>query len=536
MTKRLVSFDDATNRLPDEVEDRLTESIVGGSIGVAYPVPAVDQLGDSVMNQGGGTRPTNPQPSGFTYGASSAPQARGAIVHCATILGHRIRVGTNFGVSGQRLDQMELRLPDVIASPNRIVMLFGGLNDFGQGRTATAAQQSALNIMKQLRAAGKIVLVATPWASVYISGSGILGALATGATSFSSPTDAKAGESITLGDGTANAETATIQSVTGSGPYTITLTTPTTKTHSAGDTWRNDTRLAALHAYNQWLIDYTRGRYVDPTTGSVVVGSTEGVHLLDWHSLVADPATGRPVGALQPDGTLTQTTGSANLTALLVDGTHPGQDVAHRMGYSAAVVLDRIVPPIPVRNGDNSDVTNLIRNGRCVGNNAGLATGYQKITDSGTFTATASKVARTDGVPGEAQQLKIGPGNTGQGHLRVEDQSGMTFDGTSSYVFEVEFETDPDLVIQTSPPGGAVPLRLQLDYRNSSGSLGGATSHGAASGSDGVGTIWDASGVLRSERFTPPATATRILADVLSAGIDTGTYRVLSARVRKVAA
>lgn len=402
------------------------------------------------------------------------------------------------------------------ASP--IVVVYAGINDIGNSIAPATTQANLKAIYDQLRAAGKIVITATMGTSLSIAGSSIsnTGGIASGVTSFTAPAGASAGDVLILGPGTANQETVTVQSVSGAGPYTITLAAATTKAHAQGDLFRNTTRLGYLNAVNQWIIDYCRGRYTTPGTTTVVTGGTPGIHLVDWHTPCTDPATGQPT------------------TTATVDGTHPTQDLAHLMGLALANVLDRLLPPMPVRSGDNADATNLLPNGRMVGNSGGLATSWAVSASSGSITYTPSKVARSDGMPGEVQQIKVGPGNTGQLQLYA-DVSGLTFDGTAAYVMEAEFETDADLLIQGSPPGGSVPLQGYLAFRDSGGQVAAASSHAAASGTDGSGTIWDASGVLRTGRVVPPATANRIQAFIRSGGVDTGTFRVLSARVRKVA-
>lgn len=514
-----------------------TIAAVGTAKFASSLAPAIDLLGDSISAQCGGTFPSGAQPSGATYPPTSAPQARGYITYALTLLGQRLRFGTNFGIGGTTAAQMVARVADVLTSASPIVHVYAGTNDIGNGRTATETKISLLSIYKALRAAGREVTTATIAPTVFIAGSAITNAagIAAGVTSFTAPAGVGAGDILTLGPGTANAENVTVQTVTGpsSGVYTITLTAATTKSHARGDLFRNVTRIARLHDVNQWIIDYSRGRYVDPNTGNVVVESAGGVHLVDWHSLNADPATGQPFGSIQVDGTIT--TVAQNPYVGVVDGVHPGQDFAHRMGHALAVVLDRILPPAPVRTGDNTDAGNLLTNGRAVGNTSGRPTGWSVITSVGTFTATPTKVARADGVPGEYAQLAIGPGNTGQGQYRVGDVSGLTFDGVTAYTLEVEFETDANLLMQASPPGGGRPLAASIEFRSSSGSLGSAHSHFTASSTDGAGSLWDASGVLSTGPYVPPATATRVLADVVLQGIDTGTVRIKTARLRKVA-
>lgn len=494
----------------------------------SYRAPAIDTLGDSITVQNGGNPPVSP-PSGVTYPGEFDYGARGYLTHALTILGHRLRAGINFGIGGQTSGQMYARLEDVIASPNRYVHVYAGINDVAQGVSLATIQSNLMSIYGELLAAGKIVTTATVGTSLSISGSAVLSSISSGASSFTAPAEATAGDVLTLGS-PGNTETVTVASVSGYAPYTINLSSATTKAHSAGAPFLNTTKLARLHALNAWIVDYCQGRYANPSTGAIVVNNGKTPYLVDWHVLVADPATGKPYGCLQADGSIT--TVDDNQAVLLVDGTHPGQDLAHRMGHALAVVLDRIVPPLPVGSGDNSDRANLAANGRCVGNSGGLATGFILNADSGTITATPSKVARTDGVPGEMQQIAIGPGNTGVVQLVACDATSLTFTGNDYYTAEVEFETDANLVC-TGAAG--IPLKAILLSRNVNTPIDFSYAPFNAAGSDGGGTIWAETGVLKTKPIKVSAAANRIQVLIQASNVDTGTFRIKSVRVRKVA-
>jgi hypothetical protein len=501
---------------------------IGADTG-GYAAPAIDFLGDSITAQNGGNTPVS-NPSGAVYPNLGAHyESRGFAVYALMILGQRLRCGTNFGIGGQTTTAIRARLVDVLASPHRYVHVYAGVNDIGQGLSLATTQSNLKAIYTDLIAAGKIVTTATVGSTLTISGAAILAGISAGATTFTSAATASPGDVLVLGSA-GTTETVTVASVSGTSTFTITLTAPTANAHLAGAPFRNTTKLTRLHAVNQWIIDFCQGRYVDPDTGTVVVNSGKTPYLVNWHELVADPATGKPVGALQADGTIT--TPTINRFVSVVDGTHPGQDLAHRMGHALAVVLDRIVPPLPIQVGDNTDTSNLAPNPRCIGNTAGVATGFTLTAASGTITATASKVARTDGVPGEMQQVAIGPGNTGQVQLSVCDVSGLTFTGNDSYVGEVEFETDPTLVVFATAAG--IPLRLRLNSRNTSGEVESTTTPFNATGADGAGSIWDSDGVLQTKPLQISASATRLQLTVASTNVDTGTFRVKSVRIRKV--
>lgn len=510
-----------------EVTDTAAARAALGVSSLGYKAPAIDVLGDSITAQNGGAPPVSP-PSGSVYPTASLYQSRGYLTHALTILGQRLRVGTNFGIGGQTTVQMYARLADVLASPNPYVHVFGGVNDVGQGVPVATTKAKLKAIYSELIAAGKIVTTATLIPSLFSAGSAVLSNISSGVSSFSAPTNTNNGDVLILGS-TGNTETVTTSSLSGSGPYTIGLASPTTKSHVAGEPFTNTTKIAMMHDINQWIIDYCQGRYVDPDTGQVVVNTGRTPLLVDWYSIAADPSTGKPVNCLNSNGTIKTVTDDP--LVLLADGTHPGQDLAHRMGHALAVVLDRIVPPLPVMATDDSEPANLMPNPRCVGNSNGLATGYVISAVSGSITATPSKVARTDGVPGEMQQVAIGPGNTGAVQIYCDTGATLTFTGTDFYVGEVEFETDPDLV---STGTAGQPLRLYIDIRTNSTAVTSETVPFNASAQDGGGSIWDASGVLKTRPILVPAAANRVLMAVQSTNVDTGTFRLKSVRFRKV--
>lgn len=492
-----------------------------------YAVPAIDIVGDSITSQNGGSFPESP-PSGSTYPSESDYQARGYLSHALIYLGHRLRVGTNFGIGGQTTTQIYARISDVIVSPNRFVHVYAGINDVAQGVSAENIETNLASIYQELIAADKIVSTATIGTTLSIGGSALLAGISAGASSFTAPAGATAGDTLTLG-AAGNTESVVVASVSG-GPatYTIALESPTTLSHSTGDPFVNVTKLATLHAVNQWIVDYCQGRYVDASTSSVVVNSGKSPYLVDWYNLVADQS-GQPLQCLESDGSITTVSDDALVT--LVDGTHPGQDLAHRMGNALARVLDRVVPPLPIQGGGNSEAANLLPNGRCVGNDTGLATGFTLNAASGTIVAAASKISRTDGIPGEMQQVAIGPGNTGEVQLVLGSVTGLTFTGTDYYTAEVEFETDPNLV---ATGGAGVPLKTILLVMQDSTLLQSATCPFNASGQDGGGSIWPDRGVLKTKPLLATAAANRIILVVQATCVDTGTFRIKSARVRKV--
>lgn len=152
-----------------------------------------------------------------------------------------------------------------------------------------------------------------------------------------------------------------------------------------------------------------------------------GVILCDWYALMVDPATGR-----------------ANLD-YLADGVHPDAAGASRMGRALADVLR----PFTYDSGwwspnDLGDVDELSPNPFCVGAASGLATNVTAYT-LGAGVYTAAKVPRTDGIPGEWQQVTVtaAPGNADGVQLQLQNTAvGTKWNIGDTVQGLVEFETD----------------------------------------------------------------------------------------------
>ncbi|USL89098.1 esterase [Arthrobacter phage Casserole] len=132
--------------------------------------------------------------------------------------------------------------------------------------------------------------------------------------------------------------------------------------------------------------------------------NTPGAILADISSVMTNPATGVPY-------TAPNTTG---------DGTHPNAIGAHAMGKVIADALRPIIPATDVFSSNNLDPLNYCTNACNTGTTGTVAngitgtpgTGWQFTAPSGVVEAAVSKVARTDGLPGEWTRCTIGPTNT----------------------------------------------------------------------------------------------------------------------------
>jgi len=145
-----------------------------------------------------------------------------------------------------------------------------------------------------------------------------------------------------------------------------------------------------LNTVNQFIKDYAR--------------KNPGVILADICSVMTDPATGTPYN-----------TG----TFYTSDGTHPNAIGAQAMGKVIADALRPFVPASDVFSSNNLDPLNVMRNACNTGTGGTVANGITgtpgtqwAFTATGTAVAAVSKVARTDGLPGEWTRLVIDPTNT----------------------------------------------------------------------------------------------------------------------------
>ena len=136
--------------------------------------------------------------------------------------------------------------------PQNMAAIKAILKAVGQDIPVATTKANLKRIYEELIAAGKIVTTATLIPSLYSAGSAVLANISAGVSSFSCATTTGAGNVLVLGS-TGNTETVTVSSVTGSGPYTIGLTAPTTKSHVTGEPFSNITRIAMMHDINQWI-------------------------------------------------------------------------------------------------------------------------------------------------------------------------------------------------------------------------------------------------------------------------------------------
>jgi lysophospholipase L1-like esterase len=249
---------------------------------------------------------------------------------------------------------------------------------------------------------------------------------------------------------------------------------------------------AVLYAVNEWL----RGQAM----------ARPGFVFVDYQAVFADPTTGNPASGYASDGLHQDSAGAIVLGGKLAEALLP---------YLSRT--DRLV-------ASNDDPTNLISNGMMVGNSGGISTSWGPATS--VLTGTPTKVARTDGFPGEWQQVVVA-GASGFYFFRFIVNIGATLAVGDNIFFECEFETDAGgwtaykffAQIQAfgSFPGGTVTQVIDM-------------AHPTGSANAAVRTP---AGIFRTPVLTVPATTTSVQVGVMVEG-GAGTFRMARARLVKV--
>lgn len=261
-----------------------------------------------------------------------------------------------------------------------------------------------------------------------------------------------------------------------------------------GTDWVASTTTTAGRAVSYAVNDWLRAQ----------VGVRPGFYLAEYQSVMVDPTTGNPRTGYASDG-------------LHQDGIGP---------RACADMLVRILDPLVPRSdrliASNDDPTNLIPNGMMVGGTT-YATSW---ANNGTGSqAVVSKVARTDGLPGDWQQVVVTSGTDYALRNRVAaGTTGSWVVGDTVYA-ECEFETDAsgwnptefnlNVALYNTPVGAVTRSADMLHLNSVPASIGRA-----------------ASGIFRTPPITVPTGTSHVELNVALRG--SGTYRIARARIARV--
>lgn len=253
---------------------------------------------------------------------------------------------------------------------------------------------------------------------------------------------------------------------------------------------------------NAWIKEYAR--------------QTPGVVLADFYTAVTDGLT------------------AAWIAGYVSDGLHPLVRGAAPMGKVLAAALSPVVPYVDTLVSNNTDTGNLLTNGLMTGTGGGNAVGAALTgtiaanwTVQGGFTGTVvgSKVARTDGKPGEWQQFNFTAGGTNRIQMRPTANITSLVAGDKVYC-ETEFETDAGFI----PSTGYFNLVLYC-YNGTTGSVSVTDNYNGALNPSGAETRL-ANGTLRTPVMTVPAGTTYVQMYIQLAGAG-GAVRVSRCAIRK---
>jgi len=258
------------------------------------------------------------------------------------------------------------------------------------------------------------------------------------------------------------------------------------------DTAATTAQRAVTYGVNDWLRRQTQVR--------------RNFILVDYQAVFVDPTTGNPVAGYTADGLHQEGLGALPLGQQLANAISPFVERSDRLIAS------------------NDDPTNIITNGMMVGNSGpGTASGWG--SEGATLVGTRTKVARTDGFPGEWQQVAV-TGASGWYFFRWQVNIGATVAVGDTVYAECEFETDAD---------GWAPSRFLMQIKMIGSFAGGTVTQSAdmlhASGSPAMpGRI--AAGIFRTPPIVVPVGTTSI-----KVGVDIeegpGTFRIAKVRLAK---
>lgn len=283
--------------------------------------------------------------------------------------------------------------------------------------------------------------------------------------------------------------TAMLDAVASIGAYAVVATIPPRNTLTAAQ------RLVQVQV-NQWLRDQAATR--------------KRMALVDFWTPLLDPATFGVNASVAPDG------------------IHPNGVGAARLGRALAAVFNQLAPERPLLGHSTENPLLLTANPYLTGTGGTLGTGVTGSVAAGwtvqsetgsAITATASKVARTDGIPGDWQQISL---TAGTGVVLLQNEDGVNTDwipGTTQVYAECEFQTDADLAAVTKFHLGVYTLNAAFQGQGQVEDLQ------WISGDTWAPEARLASGVFRTPVLTIPATADkRVVPNFTFRG--TGTFRV----------
>lgn len=248
----------------------------------------------------------------------------------------------------------------------------------------------------------------------------------------------------------------------------------------------NASKKQVLFNLQRWIPQYAR--------------DTPGVMCIEWHKILMDSTTG------------------LSLTGYTLDGTHPNTLGGCRLGMYLASQLSNVVAPAEMLPASNADTDNKAVNPMMLGttgttssetNTGNIATGVTFESDGSAATSTSSKVARTDQIGGEWQQVSVASG--GDFKARIVDSLIATLSLSVGDTVELTCEYQTDAAGFTGYP----EIGLYLQALNGFTAITGVVSIARSMWHTGLTTgetyVRQDYGVLKTVPLTLPATTTRLM-------------------------
>lgn len=224
---------------------------------------------------------------------------------------------------------------------------------------------------------------------------------------------------------------------------------PIAPRNASGSDWSTSAQRRMHLAVNHWIEQKAR--------------TTQGMIYIDPYPYVVDPASAN----------------GDSRSGFSVDGVHCSPTGGYYMGEAAVKVFSGLIRPmshVAVSQYDAYDATNfpngnMLTNGLLTGTGGTIGTGasgtaatsWQVMRNSGTnATATASKVSRSDGLPGDVQQVVFGVtgGGSGTGVLYVMPTPSTVSTGVAS---DIWVEGSCEIEVSASSGGGSPLYGLYLE-------------------------------------------------------------------------
>lgn len=257
---------------------------------------------------------------------------------------------------------------------------------------------------------------------------------------------------------------------------------------SAGGQLDSAGKKLVLFQLQRWIAQYGR--------------DAEGIYVVEWHRVLQDATTG------------------LSLTGYTMDGTHPNTLGGSRLGQHLAREIALVAEPIEMLPASNADTDNEAKNPMMTGtggttsgtitNTGAIAASLIFEPDSGTITTSSAKVARTDQIGGEWQQVTIASGG-GDFKARITEDLIATMGLAVGDTVEMVCEYETDAAGWTGNPGIGLYLQALNGFTAITGTVSIVRSMWLQSLTTTESYERPPGGIMKTVPLVIPATTTRLM-------------------------